>query len=424
MAVAPDNENEAYFLTAAWTQDARRRQDDHRPARRRGAGRRPPRHLDRPDQRQPHDRGPRPAASRSRINRGRTWFQPAAADRADVPRHGRQPDPLQRLRQPAGRARRTAARATAARRLGGDAASRAACGTRWAAARAAGPRPIPMDSEHRLVERLRLRQRRRHRRRASTSAPASAQQRRGLARRARSARRPRTCKYRFVWDFPLTISPHDHNTIYVGSQHVHRTTDGGQSWQVISPDLTLQRQEPAAAARAASRPTTSASSTRASSSPSPSRRRERGLIWAGTNDGLVQLTRDGGEDLDQRHGEHPGPARRGARSATSSRRATTPATAYLTVDFHQVNNRDPFVYKTTDYGKTWKLIVNGIPKSMLSYAHVDPRGPGAARAALPGHRERDLRLVRRRRALAAAAEQPAARAGVLASPCRSTSTTW
>ena len=46
-------------------------------------------------------------------------------------------------------------------------------------------------------------------------------------------------RYRFVWDAPLHISPHDHNTIYVGSQHVHRTQDGGQSWQVISPDLTL-----------------------------------------------------------------------------------------------------------------------------------------------------------------------------------------
>ena len=49
-------------------------------------------------------------------------------------------------------------------------------------------------------------------------------------------------KYRFVWDAPLHISPHDHNTIYVGSQHVHRTTNGGQSWEVISPDLTLNDQ--------------------------------------------------------------------------------------------------------------------------------------------------------------------------------------
>ena len=63
-------------------------------------------------------------------------------------------------------------------------------------------------------------------------------QRRGLAATSPTGR-PTSVEYRFVWDAPLAISPHDHNTIYVGSQHVHRTTNGGQSWEVISPDLTL-----------------------------------------------------------------------------------------------------------------------------------------------------------------------------------------
>ena len=101
-------------------------------------------------------------------------------------------------------------------------------------------------------------------------------------------------KYRFVWDAPLLISPHDHNTVYTGSQHVHRTRDGGQSWQVISPDLTLNDRsrmgssggltpdnigvEYAGVIHAIAESPVSA-----------------GLLYAGTNDGLVQLTRDDGK---------------------------------------------------------------------------------------------------------------------------------
>ena len=97
--------------------------------------------------------------------------------------------------------------------------------------------------------------------------------------------------------------------------------------------------------------------------------RERGLIWAGTNDGLVQLTRDNGKTWTNVTKNLPNlPAWGSVRSIAPSRYDS--GTAYLTVDFHQVNNRDPFVYRSTDYGATWKLIVHGIPKSMLSYAKV------------------------------------------------------
>jgi hypothetical protein len=102
--------------------------------------------------------------------------------------------------------------------------------------------------------------------------------------------------------------------------------------------------------------------------------REKGVIWAGTNDGLVQLTRDNGKTWTNVTKNLPGlPPWGSVRSIAPSRYDN--GTAYLTVDFHQMNNRDPFVYRTTDYGQTWKLIVNGIPKSMLSYAkviHEDP----------------------------------------------------
>ena len=123
--------------------------------------------------------------------------------------------------------------------------------------------PDPREPRHRLVERFRLRQRRRDRhalRRARTNTARAVE----IWPRATIGWPAADLKYRFVWTFPLTISPHDHNRIYVGSQHVHQTTDGGATWQVISPDLTRERQDRGSRARAASRPTTSASSTRAS----------------------------------------------------------------------------------------------------------------------------------------------------------------
>jgi photosystem II stability/assembly factor-like uncharacterized protein len=175
-------------------------------------------------------------------------------------------------------------------------------------------------------------------------------------------------KYRFVWDAPFLISPHDHNTVYVASQHVHQTTDGGQTWNVISPDLTLNDR---------SRMKSSGGLTPDNIgveyagvvyglAESP---KERGLIWAGTNDGLLQLTRDGGKTWTNVTKNLTNlPPWGSVRTIVASRYDA--ATAYLTVDFHQVNNRDPFVYKTTDYGRTFRAITNGIPKSMLSYTHV------------------------------------------------------
>ncbi len=175
-------------------------------------------------------------------------------------------------------------------------------------------------------------------------------------------------KYRFVWDAPLLISPHDHNTIYTASQHVHRTTDGGQSWEVISPDLTLNDRSRMGSSGGLTPDNIGVEYAGVvyGLAESP---KERGLIWAGTNDGLLQLTRDGGKTWTNVTKSIPNlPPWGSFRSIVASRYDV--ATAYLTVDFHQVNNRDPFVYKTTDYGKTFKAITNGIPKSMLSYART------------------------------------------------------
>jgi photosystem II stability/assembly factor-like uncharacterized protein len=180
-------------------------------------------------------------------------------------------------------------------------------------------------------------------------------------------------KYRFVWTAPLTISPHDHNKIYVGSQFVHMTTDGGKSWQVISPDLTLndKSKQQISGGLTPDNIGVEYADVVFAIAESPLK---PGLIWAGTNDGLVQVTRDGGKSWSNVTAGIPGMPAQGTVSNIEPSRYDT-ATAYITVDAHQANNRDPFVYKTADYGRSWKAIVSGLPRSPMGYAHVVREDP-------------------------------------------------
>jgi photosystem II stability/assembly factor-like uncharacterized protein len=189
-------------------------------------------------------------------------------------------------------------------------------------------------------------------------------------------------KYRFVWTFPLTISPHDHKKLYVGSQFVHQTTDDGQSWQVISPDLTTNDKSKQGFSGGLTGDNIGVEyfSVIFAIAESP---KEKGLIWVGTNDGLVQLTRDGGKNWTNVTKNIPNLPPWGTVSNIEPSRYEAGA-AYITVDFHQVNNRDPFIYKTKDYGKTWKAITDGIPRSMLSYAHCIREDPVRARLLYVG----------------------------------------
>ncbi len=180
-------------------------------------------------------------------------------------------------------------------------------------------------------------------------------------------------KYRFNWEFPVAISPHDHNKVYVGSQYVHVTVDGGNSWQVISPDLTRNDRARMGSSGGLTPDNIGVEYAGVvfAIAESPL---QAGVIWAGTNDGLLQLTRDGGKSWADLTKNIPGLPEWGTFSNIEASRYD-PGTAYVTVDFHQVNNRDPFVYKTSDYGKSWTLITKGVPHSMLSYAHCVREDP-------------------------------------------------
>jgi photosystem II stability/assembly factor-like uncharacterized protein len=175
-------------------------------------------------------------------------------------------------------------------------------------------------------------------------------------------------KIRMNWTYPIAISPHDHNTVYVGSQFVHRTTDGGQTWQQISPDLTLN--DPSMHGDSGGLTVDNLSVEYAgvvySLAESPV---EKGQIWAGTNDGLVQMTRDGGAHWTNLTSNIPDlPGKMTVDSIEPSKYSA--GTCYVAFDGHQVNIFEPYLYKTADYGKTWTRITSGIPSSQLSYTHV------------------------------------------------------
>ena len=180
-------------------------------------------------------------------------------------------------------------------------------------------------------------------------------------------------RYRFIWDFPFHISPHDHNRVYTASQHVHVTTDGGRSWREISPDLTRNDKSKQQISGGLTPDNIGVEYANTIYALAESRLTP-GVIWVGTNDGVVQLTRDGGRTWTNVTANIRGKPELGTVQHVEPSKYDA-ATAYIAFDAHQENNRDPWVYKTNDYGRTWKLIVNGIPKGPLSYAHVIREDP-------------------------------------------------
>ncbi len=184
-------------------------------------------------------------------------------------------------------------------------------------------------------------------------------------------------KYRFQWTFPIVVSAHDPDRVYVASQFVHLTVDQGQSWTRISPDLTtgdleLQQRTGGLTLDDAG-PTIGPTIFALAESPL-----EESLIWVGTNDGEVQLTRDAGISWHNVTANLPELPPRGTISNIEPSRHAA-GTAYLTVDRHQLGDTATHVYKTADYGEHWQRITAGVPQTVLSYAHCvreDPVRPG------------------------------------------------
>jgi photosystem II stability/assembly factor-like uncharacterized protein len=180
-------------------------------------------------------------------------------------------------------------------------------------------------------------------------------------------------RYRFQWTFPLLVSPHDNNTIYVTSQHVHRTRNGGQSWDVISPDLTTNDK---------SRQGISGGLTPDNIGveyccviyafdESPA---QQGVFYAGSNDGKMHVSRDDGRTWQDVTGNIPDwPVDGVVRGIDASK--WNPAKAYIAVEAHQVGDFTSYVYRTDDYGESWTRITNGIEDHVLSFTRSIQEDP-------------------------------------------------
>mgnify|MGYP001295477975 CR=1 FL=1 len=187
---------------------------------------------------------------------------------------------------------------------------------------------------------------------------------------------PKDLKYRWHWTFPIHVSKHKKNTVYVGSQYVHRSTDLGQSWEEISPDLTLnlKSHQESSGGIAIDNLMTFDGSVLFAITESPIK---QGLLWVGSNDGQVNLSKNGGRSWENVTNNIDMPPWGTISNIEASRHDK--GTAYISVDLHQMGNFDPYIYKTEDYGKSWKMISKNIPKSYSSFVHVvreDHKTPG------------------------------------------------
>src|SRR5438270_864185 len=166
--------------------------------------------------------------------------------------------------------------------------------------------------------------------------------------------RPADVKYRWNWTFPIMISPHDHRRVYVGSQYVHVTTDGGASWKVVSPDLTRNdtSHQQSSGGVTTDNLMTLDGATLFALAESPV---QAGVIWAGSNDGLVHVTRDGATTWTDVTGNLPKLAPWGKISNIEPSRFDA-GTAYISVDLHELDDLDPYILKPPDLGRSWKRI--------------------------------------------------------------------
>lgn len=172
---------------------------------------------------------------------------------------------------------------------------------------------------------------------------------------------PRDLRYRFNWNAPIRLSPHDPGVLYHASQFVHRSTDGGQSWEVISPDLSRDDEEKQDYSGAPITKENTGVEVYANILAFEESPLERGVLWAGSDDGRVHLSRDGGQkwaDVTPNAMPEWGSVQMIELSSRAPGRVFLAVLRYMFEDYH------PYVFRTDDYGKNWTLLTdgsNGIP---------------------------------------------------------------
>lgn len=188
--------------------------------------------------------------------------------------------------------------------------------------------------------------------------------------------------YRFWWTYPVAVSPHDPNVVYVTSQYVHKSTNQGESWEVISPDLS--RADPKTLEKTPSYldPETGpywGPITREAYGPEwyatifafAESKAKAGVLWAGSDDGYVQVSQDGGKSWKNRT---PPDLPEFALISIIDPSPHDPAAAYVAATRYKLSDHTPYLYKTSDYGEHWTRITNGIPAT--DFTRVIREDPG------------------------------------------------
>lgn len=188
---------------------------------------------------------------------------------------------------------------------------------------------------------------------------------------------PRDIRYRFQWNAPIRLSPHNPDVLYHCSQYVHRTTDGGRTWDVISPDLTTNNdayQDIPGGPIQHDHTGVELYTTIFSFEESPL---NQGELWAGSDDGLVHLSRDNGETWTD---ITPANMPEGGTVNTIELSAHDPARAFLAVYKYRQNDFRPYIFMTNNYGQNWTLLTdgnNGIPDDhFVRVVREDPQRKG------------------------------------------------
>lgn len=181
-------------------------------------------------------------------------------------------------------------------------------------------------------------------------------------------------KYRFQWTAPILVSPHDPKTVYHAGNVLFKTTDAGLRWTPVSPDLTRNdktKQKWSGGPITGDNTTVEYYGTIFAMAESP---KSKGLLWAGSDDGLVHVSRDGGQHWDN---VTPKLLPEWGTVVCIEASPFEDGTAYVVVDAHKLDDMKPYLFVTEDFGKTWKKLSDKLPQEV--YLHVvreDPRHKG------------------------------------------------
>jgi photosystem II stability/assembly factor-like uncharacterized protein len=185
---------------------------------------------------------------------------------------------------------------------------------------------------------------------------------------------PKDHKYRFPWTYPILFSPHDPKVLYTAGNVIFKTTNEGASWEVISPDLTRNDESKLGPSGGPITQDTTGAENYATISSLVESKHTPGLFWVGSDDGLVHLSKDGGRNWEN---ITPPELPEWAYIHTIEESPRDPATVYIAATRYKLDDFQPYLYKTHNYGRSWQKITHGIPDNDFTRViRADPSRPG------------------------------------------------